>query len=89
MAIVAPPPAPPVVAQDDFDHRRFRVRTMKLLATFITVLLSAWLFTLGKIPGLLGLLVAKHVLVAIFLMGSGVHDPRLLPPPRNPDGMTG
>jgi hypothetical protein len=81
MAILAPPPAPPViVTTDHFGNRRFRVRTMKLVVTLITVLISAWLFTLGMLPGILGLLVAKHVLVAVFLMGSGVHDPRLMPP---------
>jgi len=77
MAVLAPP-TPPLVAQDDFDRRRFRLRIVKLLATFVTVIISAWLFTLGWIPGILGLLAAKHVIIAVFLMGSGIHDPRLL-----------
>jgi hypothetical protein len=82
MAILAPPPAPPVVVTTaQYDNRRFRVRLLKLVVSFITVLFSVWLFKLGMIPGILGLLVAKHVLVAVFLMGSGVHDPRLIPPP--------
>jgi hypothetical protein len=81
MAVLAPPPAPPVVVTTDhYDRRRFRVRTVKLVVTLVTVLISAWLFTLGTLIGILGLLVAKHVLVAVFLMGSGVHDPRLMPP---------
>ncbi len=86
MAVLAPPPAPPVlVIADQSGHRRFRVRMVQLVVTFITVLISAWLFTLGMLPGILGLLVAKHVLVAVFLMGSGVHDPRLLPQPKPTD----
>jgi hypothetical protein len=86
MAVLAPPPAPPVVVTtDQYGPRRFRVRTMKLVVTLITVLISAWLFTLGTLVGILGLLVAKHVLVAVFLMGSGVHDPRLLPQPKPQD----
>jgi hypothetical protein len=82
MSVLAPPPAPPVVKVDDFDRRRFRVRTVKLIATFLTLVITGWLFTLGDgyLIGILGLIVAKHVLVAIYLMGSGVHDPRLLPP---------
>jgi hypothetical protein len=82
MPVLAPPPRPPVVAVDDFDRRRFRVRLVKWVATFITVLITGWLFTLGWIPGILGLIVAKHVIIAIFLMGSGIHDPRLMPPPK-------
>jgi hypothetical protein len=79
--LAPPPPAPPVVVdQDDFDRRRFRVRMVKLTTTFVTILVSAWLCTLGWIPGILGLIVAKHILIAIYLMGSGIHDPRLLPP---------
>ena len=80
MAVLAPPPAPPIIAQDDFDRRRFRVRMVKLTGTFITILVSGWLFTLGWVPGILGLIVAKHILIAIYLMGSGIHDPRLMPP---------
>jgi hypothetical protein len=74
------PPKPPIVAVDDFDRRRFRVRSVKLTAAFVTVVLSGWLFTFGTLTGVLGLLVAKHVLIAIYLMGSGIHDPRMLPP---------
>jgi hypothetical protein len=83
MAVLVPPPAPPappIIAVDDYDRRRFRVRMVKLTATFITILISGWLFTLGMVPGILGLIVAKHILIAIYLMGSGIHDPRLLPP---------
>ena len=78
------PPLPPIVAVDDFDRRRFRMRSVKLTAAFVTVVLSGWLFTFGMLPGVLGLLVAKHMLIAIYLVGSGIHDPRMLPPQPNP-----
>ena len=87
MPVLAPPPRPPlppVVGLDDYDHRRFRLRSVKLTAAFITIVLSGWLFTFGWLPGILGLLVAKHVLIAIYLMGSGIHDPRLISPPATP-----
>jgi hypothetical protein len=41
----------------------------------VTVLITAWLCTLGAIPAILGLMVAKHVLVAIVMMGLGVDEP--------------
>jgi hypothetical protein len=72
-SLLAPPPAPPRVAQaDNDDVRRFRLRLMQILATAITVLVTAWLCTLGAIPAILGLMVAKHILVAILVMGLGV-----------------
>jgi len=72
-SLLAPPPAPPRVAQaDNDDVRRFRLRLMQILATVITVLVTAWLCTLGAIPAILGLMVAKHILVAILVMGLGV-----------------
>jgi hypothetical protein len=72
-SLLAPPPAPPRVAQaDNDDIRRFRLRLLQALATVITVLVTAWLCTLGPIPAILGLMVAKHILVAILVMGLGV-----------------
>jgi hypothetical protein len=72
-SLLAPPPAPPRVAQaDNDDVRRFRLRLLQALATVVTVLVTAWLCTLGAIPAILGLMVAKHILVAILVMGLGV-----------------
>ena len=73
MALLAPPPVPPRIAvSDNDDLRRFRMRLVQVLATLITVLATAWLCTLGPIPAIIGLMVAKHVLVAILVMGLGV-----------------
>jgi hypothetical protein len=73
MALLAPPPRTPRIAVDDNDGvRRLRLRMTQILATIITVLLTAWLCTFGAIPAILALMVAKHILVAILVMGLGV-----------------
>jgi hypothetical protein len=45
------------------------------LATSATILVTGWVCTLGAIPAIIGLSVAKHVLVAILVMGLGVDAP--------------
>ena len=73
MSALAPPQAPPrVIPGDDDDKRRFRVRLTQVMATLATLLVTAWLCSLGAIPAIIALAVAKHVLVAIFIMGIGV-----------------
>jgi hypothetical protein len=73
MAMLAPPPAPPLRGVGDNDGLdRLRMRLMQVMATTVTVFITAWLCTLGAIPAILGLMVAKHVLVAILVMGLGV-----------------
>jgi hypothetical protein len=65
------------VALGDGDGlQRVRFRLTQVLATAVTVLVTAWFCTLGAIPAILALLVAKHVLVAILVMGLGVDAPR-------------
>jgi hypothetical protein len=77
MALLAPPPRTPRIALDDNDDlRRLRLRMTQILATIITVLATAWLCTLGAIPAILALMVAKHVLVAVLVMGLGVDAQR-------------
>lgn len=78
MAFRVPPPAPPRVAAtyDDDGTRRYRMRLTQVTATLVTLLLTAWVCTLGVIPAILAILVAKHVLVAILMMGLGVDAPR-------------
>ena len=38
----------------------------------VTVFVTAWFCTMGPVPAILALVVAKHVLVAILLMGVGM-----------------
>ena len=75
---LAPPPAPPIAGIGDNDGlRRFRLRLVQVMATSVTVLVTAWLCSLGPIPAILSLMVAKHVLVAILLMGFELEGPPL------------
>jgi hypothetical protein len=77
MASLAPPPAPPLPAVGDNDDlRRFRLRLLQVVATALTVLATGWVCSLGAIPAILGLMVAKHVLVAILVMGFELDYPR-------------
>src|SRR5262249_4379343 len=75
--LIAPPPNPPYVAlADDDELKRLHFHLWQLLLTALTVLVTTWFCTLGPIPGILAILVAKHVLVAILVMGLGVDQPR-------------
>ena len=66
-----PPPLPPVprLLAEDEGRRRLRMRLWQLWMTTVTVLVTAWFFTLGVLPGLLAVMVSKHVLVAILVRG--------------------
>jgi hypothetical protein len=70
---MAPPPAPPRVALNDDDHfGRVRLRLWQLWLTLVTVLITVWIMTLGPIPAIIAVITAKHVLVAILVMGLAV-----------------
>jgi hypothetical protein len=76
MLSMAPPEAPPRIALDDGDGvNRVRLRLWQLWLTLLTILITAWLMTLGPIPGIIAIITAKHVLVAIYVMGIGVDAP--------------
>ena len=77
MAQIAPPQLPPRVALDDGDGlNRLRLRLWQWWWTLVTVVVTAWLISLGPIPGIIAVVTAKHVLVAILVMGLGVDSPR-------------
>ena len=62
MTMLAPPPAPPRIAQGDHDGMdRLRLRMTQVLTTLVTVIVTAWLCTLGAIPAILAVMVAKHL----------------------------
>lgn len=70
---MAPPPVPPPIALDDNDgFERIQLRLRQLWLTLVTVLITGWLITLGPIPAIIAVVTAKHVLVAILVMGLGV-----------------
>ena len=72
MSQLAPPRPPFIVAIEDEGLRRIHFRLWQVLMTGLTVLITTWFVTFGAIPAILALMTAKHVLVAIFLMGLGV-----------------
>jgi hypothetical protein len=76
MSQIAPPRVPPAATLDDNDGlNRVRLRLWQWWLTLVTVLITAWLVTLGPIPGIIAIVTAKHVLVAILVMGMGVDQP--------------
>ena len=77
MAVMAPPPAPPRVGWADDDRmRRFRRRLTLVMAASVTVVATGWTCTLGILPAIIALMIAKHILVAILMMGLGVDAQR-------------
>jgi len=80
MALLAPPPRPPRVALGENDGlRRVRFRLWQIAMSMLTVFVTAWFCTLGPLPAILALCIAKHILVAILLMGLGVDAPEGMP----------
>jgi hypothetical protein len=76
MILRTPPPGPPPVALGESDgRRRLRLRLWQIDTSAITVFLAAWCCTLGPIPAIVALLIAKHVLVAILVVSLGVDAP--------------
>lgn len=75
--MIVPPDAPPRVAlaRDD-GFQRLRVRTCQVSVSALTILGTAWCFTLGWAPGIIATMFAKHILVAILVWGLGVDEPR-------------
>ncbi|HWY86833.1 MAG TPA: hypothetical protein VNX28_08915 [Gemmataceae bacterium] len=72
------PPVPPPTLSDESPVQRVHFRLWQIVLTAITILVTGWFFTLGAIHGIIALLFAKHILVAILAMG--LH----LPPPKTP-----
>ena len=72
MMQMAPPQSSPRVALGEGDGAsRVRFRLWQILWTAATLGVTAWVCTFGWIPAILALLTAKHVLVAILVMGTG------------------
>ena len=60
---------------DDEGRRQFRLRVTQVSAKMVTLFVTTWVCTLGAIPAIIALAVAKHILVAILIMGLGVDAP--------------
>jgi hypothetical protein len=57
---------------DDSGSGRVQLRLWQLWLTLVTVLITVWLIMLGPIPAIIAVVTAKHILVAILVMGLGV-----------------
>jgi len=58
---------------DDDGMARLQFRVWQVWITALTVLVTAWFVTFGAIAAIIALVVAKHVLVAIYLIGMDVY----------------
>lgn len=76
MFVLPPPARPPRLGVADHPHSNLQSRLRLILYTSVTVFATAWFCTMGPIPAVLSLVVAKHVLVAILVMGLGVDRAR-------------
>jgi len=52
---------------------RLQFRVWQVWITALTTLVAAWFFTFGAIAGVIALVVAKHILVAVFLIGMDIY----------------
>lgn len=70
MRQIAPPPAPPRIALADRDgFQPLQLKLWLVWVTAVTVMITAWVVSLGPVPAVLAIVTAKHVLVAILAMG--------------------
>jgi len=70
MPQMIPPTPPPMAMMGNDDNReRLRFRLWQLLMATLTVLVAVWFTTYGPVPAILAWVVAKHILVAILMMG--------------------
>jgi hypothetical protein len=68
----APPRVPAAVALADGDGlRRTNFRIWQWTMSLVTLLITTWCITLGPIPGIIAVVIAKHILVAILVAGLG------------------
>jgi hypothetical protein len=61
-----------VLALDERPGGHLRLNLKLIVWAAATIFITAWFCTMGPIPAVLALVVAKHVLVAILMMGAGV-----------------
>ncbi len=71
MPVLIPPRPPTLVATGDDDRlRRLRFRLWQILLTIMTIFATVWVMLLGvPILSIIAVAVAKHVLVALYMMG--------------------
>ena len=73
MIHLAPPPPPQrVVVGEDDNLNRLHFRLWQIMVTAVTVMTTIWLWTLSPVLGIIAVMVAKHVLVAVLVLGMDV-----------------
>jgi hypothetical protein len=76
MMELAPPPKIPRIGLEDRPGGKTRRNLHLIIYSAVTVFLTAWFCTMGPIPAIVAIVVAKHVLVAILMMGVGIDHAR-------------
>jgi hypothetical protein len=72
--MMAPPRLPTETCLGDDDRQgKLKLRLWQLGWSTVVILVTVWAMTLGKIPGIVAILTAKHILVAILAMGLGIN----------------
>jgi hypothetical protein len=79
MPTVTPPVVPPT-ASDESPLRRVHFRLWQIMLTTVTIIVTCWFFTLHVAAGLIAVIFAKHILVAILAVGLDVAPPKKDPP---------
>jgi uncharacterized membrane protein len=67
--IMQPPPPVAVHTTDDDSRERLEFRLWQLFATTLTIMVAVWFSTFGIGPAILAWVIAKHILVAILMIG--------------------
>jgi len=68
MSRLNPPPSPVAIDYDD-SRQRLQFRLWQMFMSTLTILVAVWFTTFGPVPAILAWVVAKHILVAILMMG--------------------
>ena len=76
MNAICPPPPVTGVALDDRGPDHVRLRLQQISWATATVAVTAWFCTFGPLSAILSVAVAKHMLVAILVMGIGLDENR-------------
>jgi hypothetical protein len=67
--LLPPPPSTTVTTGDDDSRQRLQFRLWQMLMATLTVMVAVWFTTYGPVPAILAWVTAKHILVAILMMG--------------------
>lgn len=69
MSFVATPPPAQTSFTGDNPQQRINFRLWQIVMSAVTLVIVIWFFTLNSLAGILALIVAKHVWVAILVSG--------------------